>query len=221
MAAENNEVVDSTVFAKQLSTNTQISVQRKETPDQERHLGGLIGNILDDFLILGNFDTVRFDIGEIIIVRMVLGNYMVGFETEITNIIDHPKLYFVKFPSKIEALNLRKAERITAFFPADVRAQKTSGGSEDLYMLKTRVLDISSGGCSFTAKQKIDPNTEINISFALPGDRQLQALKGMVVKSEHTGSIYTHRVKFSESTTNFTTVKDISQWISENSGFLQ
>lgn len=213
--------IENRVIAKQMSANTTILCQAKDAPDTERERAILIGNLGDDVLLIGGLSASAFGVGDTVILRMVLGSHLVGFESEIVKKLENPQIYFAKFPLKVEILNLRKAERIQAFFPADVNVTKVPGNDEKFLALKTRILDISAGGCSFRSKTEIPQHSEVTITFALPGERQTQSVQATILDSFRTGTVFTNRGKFIQSGPNIAICQEISQWISENVSFAQ
>lgn len=218
MASTSLPVETPVPFAKKLSENTPVFAQRTSGGDPARHNGILIGNIRDEFLVISGF-AVEFAVNERIILRMVVGNHLVGFETQVLRKFEDPRLYVVKFPLQIESLNLRKAQRIQAFFPAEVRLAKPAGGAADMYLLKTRVLDISAGGCSFRSKTRLAADTEVKISFSLPGDRHIQSVTATVIECTPAGSVFHNRVKFSQDAPNLPILQEIAKWVAESLSF--
>ncbi len=203
-----------------LSENAPVYAQRPEKGDPSRHTGMLIGNIKDEFLLIGGFAGADFGVGEKIVLRMVFGNHLVGFETEVMRRFDEPLLYIVKFPLQVESLNLRKSQRIQAFFPAEVQVSKLAGAATaDMYLLKTRVMDISVGGCSFRSKMKLAPNAEMRITFSLPGDRHIQSVGAAVIDCTSLGTIFHNRVRFNQDPANLPILQEIAKWVNDSLTF--
>jgi hypothetical protein len=212
MPNECTPVPDHNFFAKQLSQNATVYVRRPEEGEAVRHGGILIGNQRDEFLLVGVLDGSVFGSGDVMVVRMALGPHLVGFESHVFKKLEEPALYLIEFPSKIAAMNLRKAQRIQAFFPADVKVEQPV--SRDVMLLQTRVLDISVGGCSFRSKTK-PPCNSAHISFSLPGERHVQSLKSSVIDSCPVGAVYHSRAKFLTEPTNLPNLQQIAKWVSE------
>jgi len=209
-------VPDPLGLLKELGENAAVFVQRPGADTAGRHTGILIGNIRNQQLVIGVYDGVEFKVGEHLILRMSRGPHLVGFDTHVLKKLDDPPLYFVQFPIKIEAINLRKAQRIQAFFPADVRVNRP--GSDQVLLLTARVLDISAGGCSFRSKSKL-PAAEVNMSFALPGDRHIQSVRGSLVESVPAGLVFHSRVKFSQEPSNIPAMQEVAKWVAEGLSF--
>lgn len=205
-------------IARKLAENAPVFVQRAGANDPSRHTGILIGNIRDEFLVVSGF-AVDFQPNERLILRMVVGNHLIGFETQVLRKIDDPTMYVVSFPLRVESLNLRKSQRIQAFFPAEVRLSKPAGGAADMYLLKTRVLDISAGGCSFRSKTRLVDDAEVKISFSLPGDRQIQSVTARIIECTPMGNVFHNRVKFSQDAPNLPILQEIAKWVADSLSF--
>lgn len=209
---------ESNHFIKQLSENAPVYVQRPGTGTESvRHTGILIGNLKDQLLVIGIFDGAEFAIDERLVVRMALGAHLVGFEAQVVKKLDDPPLYLIRFPQRIEAINLRKAQRLQAFFPADVQLAK--GGSGDIHMLKTRVTDISAGGCSFRSKTKLPGAAAVQISFALPADRHIHSVKATVIECAQVGFVFHTRAKFLQEPSNLPALQEVAKWVAEGLSF--
>ncbi len=220
MATVTGDAEAASIISRRFGENPPLFVQRKEAGDPARHAGLLIGNIGDQYLVLGGFTDVEMSAGEKIVLRTVLDNHLVGFETQVKFKIDQPRMYIVTFPAKIETINLRKAHRIQAFFPADAQV---SGAGDDgnVLLLKTRVLDISGGGCSFRSKTKLHANAQVALSFTLPGDRHIQTVRGMLLDSAAAGTVFHSRIKFVQDPANLPVIGEINKWINENLTFTE
>jgi hypothetical protein len=219
MTTPSSPIDSPAAFALRLGQNAPVFAQRTEGSDPSRHNGVLIGNLKDQFLVIGGFATVSFRVGEQIVLRMIFGNHLVGFPTQVVKVIDDPQLYFVKFPLQVESLNLRKAQRIQAFFPAEVQVSKQAGGTADMYLLKTRVLDISAGGCSFRSKTKLVNESEVRIAFLLPGDRHIQSVAATIIDCTPSSGIFHNRVKFKQDLANLPALQEIAKWVTDSLTF--
>ena len=193
--------------------------QRTQPYDDQRHTGFLIGNIKDQSLIIGGFDPIQFSIGEIIILRMAQDNHLVGFETEVEGKYSNPLFYLVKFPLKIESLNLRKSHRVQAFFPGDISIPEKKSFPEETHIFKTRILDISKGGCSCSTKTKLQADFDVQISFTLPGEQRIQSIKGVVIDSIAAGNVYDSRIKFFQEDSDLPIIEEISRWVNDSLSF--
>ena len=208
------------VFAKRLSNNSVVMAQRTNSYDDQRHTGFLIGNIKDKSLIIGGFDPVQFSVGEKIILRMAQDNHLVGFETEVEEKLSDPPIYLIKFPQTIESLDLRKSYRVQAFFPGNIYISGPTIGPEETQILKTRILDVSKGGCSCSTKTKLQAESDVKISFTLPGEQRIQSIKGVVIDSIAAGNVYDGRIRFIQEDRDLPIIEEISRWVNESISFV-
>jgi hypothetical protein len=86
-------------------------------------------------------------------------------------------------------------------------------------LLKTRVMDISAGGCGFRSKTRLSSNQELAISFSLPGDRRVQSVRGIVLESQAAGPTFHNRVKFIQDPANMAILQEVAQWVTESIAF--
>jgi hypothetical protein len=214
MAADMIRTEQIEAFRKRFSRNPILYVTREGAQPEEKLRGMLIGNVGVDSLLIGGFQGIRLEPGEPLVVRTMLDSQVVGFETKVLSAIDDPRAYFVSFPSDAAFLNLRKADRIQAFFPADVstKARATDG----TLLVKARVVDISAGGCSFRSKTRLQNEAEVRMSFMLPGERQVQAGQGVVLESKPLGAVFHNRTTFPRDLGNAPLIRDVETWITEN-----
>ncbi|MGO9019315.1 MAG: flagellar brake protein [Syntrophobacteraceae bacterium] len=117
----------------------------------------------------------RLNEGEPIVVRYVYAGNVHGFSSAILNSIQKPALIvFLTYPSEVEAMNLRKAQRMECLLPASL---KTDRGD-----YKAVIVDISLGGCricfDYDAIESltIDIDQTIGISFNLTGMAEEQVI---------------------------------------------
>lgn len=206
-------------FQNQLAESTQLFAQRIDTKDKGRHQGNLVGNIKDELLLIAGFDDVEFGLGEHIVLRMVMGNYLIGFRAEVIKKINDPVIYIVNFPINIESINLRKTDRINAFFPAEVHLSTTNNGEKEIQVLQTRIVDISIGGCSFRSKTRLKENIDVGVTFTLPGDRVLHTISGTVLQSVHAKGVFNNRIKFGHENLNLPIIDEIDNWVTESLSF--
>ena len=204
-----------------LNRSLNISAQRQSSEGSPRHKGFLVGNIHKELLVLGGIQDAEFSIGDNLIIRLLLENEAVGFVTTVKEIAKAPlKLYFVSFPEKVESVNLRKAQRLSVFLPAEVQARKTPEQGSDIHLLQAMVLNISGGGCFFTTKSAAGPFPEVNISFSLPGEKHVHSVRAKVLDSTAQKAITGQRVKFTDTVKNVAPLADISRWIEQHASFV-
>lgn len=203
-----------------LDRNTRIMVGLPDEGPGLRYSGIVVGNFKKEFLILGGFKEGKFELGDDLIVRTLVGNEVMGFQTTVDQIIEAPRrMYITPFPDEISTINLRKTDRITVFVPADV--QTGLGGDPDAgtHFIKARMLNISEGGCYFSSKSTIDSSSNVKLSFSLPGDTMAFSLAGEVLESARQDTSYSQRVLFAKNNENMNGLSEISQWISRNLDF--
>jgi len=200
-----------------LLRDTRVTVQRVDAGNDQRHAGVMIGNYQDEFLVVGGFAGVEFEVGERVIVRMLLGGDAVGYETTVREVSGvHAKLYVLDFPERVVTHNLRRAHRIQVFVPADVRTRLLPGSADEVRLLKAMMLNISGGGCFYSSKQAVPTDSEINIAFSLPGDRHVHNIVGKVLDRRPHNAIFGQRVRFAESAANLPAAKDVARWVEQN-----
>ncbi|MEE8555701.1 MAG: PilZ domain-containing protein [bacterium] len=199
-----------------LVRNTPIVVQPRGSDTNARHAGILVGNIGNKYIVFCGFADAEFQVGDELIVRMVLESEAIGFATQIEEVAEKPaRIYFGKFPQSVQSLYLRKAARLSVFFPADVRAAVGEAG-EDIQLLKSMVLDIGGGGCRFNAQQSIVPKSEVKISFCFPGEKYIHLLLGQILQSNPKNGMIAHRLRFSEGNENIAAIGEVSRWVQAN-----
>ena len=138
-----------------LNRSLNILAQRQGSEGSPKHKGFLVGNIHKELLVLGGIQDANFSIGDNLVIRLVLGSEAVGFVTTVKETAKAPlKLYFVSFPEKVESVNLRKAQRLNVFLPAEIQAKNSNGGGADLHLLQGMVLNISGGGVLFHHQER-------------------------------------------------------------------
>ena len=202
-----------------INTALPISIQRS-TGDSNHHAGTLVGNIQQDYLIISGLKDVQLEIGEPIIVRMVHESSVMGYQSRVQGVIDAPvRLYVIAYPERVESVNLRKAERLKVFFPANVRAQAEPGIQGDLLMLNGMLLNLSAGGCCFTSKRSVQAASRISLSFCFPGETHVHTLTGQVLTSVTGGGIYAQRVRWLQEGKDLPELSEIRKWIEQNLSF--
>ena len=107
--------------------------------------------------------------GKGVVGRYIHEGRVLGFETEVQGVIIQPaNLIFLKYPSSVQDMNLRKHKRNECYLPAEISADDTQAHGV--------IIDISLGGCCLstkhTAKLKKDSiavDKKLKVQFALPG----------------------------------------------------
>ncbi len=203
-----------------LNRNVAVMIQRTDTTDETRYQGYLIGNIHKDLLVIGGIAVDDIKFGENLIIRMVLENEVVGFVSTVREIARAPaRMYFVSFPEKWETVNLRKSLRLNVFFPAEIQAKNPVNSDCDIHLLKAMMLNISKGGCFFSSRLSVKSDSDVRISFSLPGETHVHSVSGKVIHNLPKNSVHAQRVKFSGKVENVTGLAAVRKWIDQNHGF--
>ncbi len=200
----------------------QIPITIQKDDDLDHRLNGLLlGKISSAWIVLLVMDDHQFPAGESIIVRAIQGGKAVGFKTTVHRSIAEPaNLLFCDLPSGVEEISLRKSGRLELFLPSDLRYTDKSGGSEDTVMLRANMVDISDGGCRVFTKRPITAETQVNISFTLPGEKRLVTLAGSVLDAFPRESVFGQRIKFFTSQRNLTDLAEIRRWITQHEEYI-
>jgi c-di-GMP-binding flagellar brake protein YcgR len=113
-------------------------------------------------------------------VRYMYSGCVYGFISTVLHFITKPSsLLFLTYPKTVEMLELRRSKRLDCFFPgtAEIRGKECTG----------RIVDISTGGCKFSIDTSgdvrvplIEVEEDINLSFQLIGNSQLEPVPGKV-----------------------------------------
>lgn len=197
-----------------------ISIQKDDELDH-RFNGLLLGQISSTWIVLFVIEDHQFPAGETIIVRAIQGGKAVGFKTTVHRSIAEPaNLLFCDFPDSVEEISLRKSGRLELFLPSDLRYTDKSGGSEDTVMLRANMVDISNGGCRIFTKRPIPAESQVNISFTLPGEKRLITLAGSVIDAYPRESVFGQRIKFFTSQRNMADLTEIRRWISQHEEYI-
>ncbi len=113
--------------------------------------------------------SAYFKQGKSMVIRYVHEGAALGFESYVMGIIIQPvRLVFISYPDTVQDMNLRKHKRGDCYLPAEILFEDKP--------VHGFILDISRGGCGFTAKIKKDFNTDalavgssIFLKFPIPG----------------------------------------------------
>ncbi len=204
-----------------LNRNVPISVEREGDASGNRYRGFWAGNIGEKFLLLGGMPDLSIGVGDRLVVRMLLDTTVLGYKTTVSEILERPeRLLIATWPEEVVTVELRKTERIALFVPTDVRAEQQKSSGPATMLLKAMMLNISSGGCYLSSKSAVEPDSQINVSFSLPGESFLHNLKGTVVATDAKEGAHGLRVKFAENAEDSPGNSGISDWVSQYSSFV-
>lgn len=199
----------------ELAQNLPITAQRVDEPEAARHPGRLVGHIHTTYLVISGFRSVEFDKGEPLVIRMLVENEAVAYQTVVKHVVDSPRMYFISFPEQVQSVNLRKHERIKVFMPAEVRAALR----DEVRMLNAMIVNISAGGCAFTCANPVPAESEVRLSFTLPGERLVNTIAGTVLEARQRKAAFSHRARFADTAENRQVQANIAQWVSEISRY--
>ncbi len=132
--------------------------------------------------------------GQECILRYLMDGNLYGFKTEVLKIqFDPAPLLFLKYPNKVENLQLRKEERIAVNIPVKIIYEQE--GAKPV-ISEGIMRDISRSGCRISARGAYTPNFSIALGFHLPGVKPIEGLNGMIMNSRPTGAESLLGVKF-------------------------
>lgn len=179
------EATDGTLDGRMLSigVGTRLQFQLGIKGQEFKAAGVLVGMVPDEYLII-RVPAIpgilgRLDDGNPIVVRYVYAGNVYGFTSKVLTCIQKPALMcFLTYPFSVEAINLRKVQRMECLLPASV---KTDGGN-----YKAVIVDISPGGCRVCLDYEeveslsVDIDQTIEISFHLTGMAEEQVINGKI-----------------------------------------
>jgi len=201
---------------------TELPVVIQPVDDLEtRFRGNLLGRVSEDRLLISTLPDMSLAIDDRIIVRALQSGKALGFETRIKDLVHEPvPLLFVELPAGLEILKLRKSDRLNLLVPVDIRYTKGKGDQTDTVILRGNLLNISGGGCRVFTKNQIAPESTVNLSFHLPGEKLLHNLSGTVIESSHYQSQFDQRVRFHPSTKNTVGLAEVKSWVEQHQEFI-
>lgn len=212
--ADDNSLID-------LTKHFPITIQRVNNPD-ERYQGLLVGQISPDHILLCDIQAENFTIGERVIIRTIRGGRIWGFETFIIDMNERPvPIVFLAPPKDVETVSLRKTDRLNVFIPADLRTHVSDEGSSNTLLIKATILNLGSGGCRVFTKTRIPSDSSINISFLLPGDKNVILISGTVLDTYQNKSIFGQRIKFFNVETYKEDMANVRKWLKQHSEFTE
>ncbi|MBI9086599.1 MAG: flagellar brake protein [Desulfobacterales bacterium] len=189
---------------------------------KERFKSRLVGFVPDGYLIVATPGVPGIQnilaAHESVLVRYIHHGEVFGFKTSVIGTILSPfRLTFLACPPRVERINLRKAPRVDCHIPATL----TTGDRS----LTGMILDISSGGCRFSARAQGDGETPhihigaaVEISFPLLGQEGAAKVQGKIKNVHHDGDRLVLGIFFSDLDPEMS--KRIADYVQEVSGFL-
>jgi len=180
--------------------------------------GVLAGMVPDEYLIIqGQFSGIADKLfkGNRATVRYVQKGVVYGFSSEFIGVILTPvELAFIKYPEKVETIELRSHKRIECFLPAELIFGKERH--------QGTILDISEGGCRCLIKASNEKelpalkiNEQLTLMFQVPGIEGNQTISGEIRDTHYNLQFDTEEmrlgVKFHEDTSEV--LKKIAEYI--------
>jgi hypothetical protein len=203
---------------KKLGSNASVYVERSGAVSEPAHHNALlVGNLGSDGLLLRVFDGMEFDVGQPIVAHIALTPHLAKFRSQVLSRIAAPPLYLIRFPERLEVVDVRKMKRLKTYFPAELRSGAHGNGAADA--LHARVLDIGAGGLSFRSKLPLSPAEPVQVSFSLPGDGRTHSIKATVIESSTVGSVYHSRAKFDREPAQDPVLQAVEHWVLEGLTF--
>jgi len=205
--------------------NFPASLQRAHDQDPIRVLGQVVGTVNADRFIVCGVEAGAFDPGDILIVRMAVGNEVLGFLTHVLEVISAgTPMYLLATPDKVESLNLRKAERLSLFIPAEVQFSNREPDTKAmtaLALLQGMMVNLSKDGCCLSTKRPLSLEQTVRLAFTLPGGRHVFRLGGKVRRhlDNPRPGVFVQGVQFDRQTEQLPALADLNQWITQNLPF--
>jgi PilZ domain len=205
--------------------NFPVSVQRASGPEQDRLLGQVVGTVNAERVIVCGLDAGALTAGDEVVVRMAVGSEVLGFRTRVLEAsAAGTALFMLAIPEKVEALSLRKSERLSLFVPAEVQFSHGKSGSPDvadLALLQGMMVNLSRGGCCLSTKRPLSVEQPIRLAFTLPGGRHTYRLGARVLRhlENPRPGVFVQGVQFEKQTEQLPALADLNQWITQSLPF--
>lgn len=197
--------------------NQQLIAQKDDPEVSLRHGGYLYGNINQERLLVGGFGLAAFEVGDALIVRMIVGAQVMGFKSRVLEISEEfQQLYWLEYPKAMEVKRLRKSDRVNVFFPAEIKSNFEDRPAQDTLLSRGMVINISKSGCCVSTKTPMEPESEITITFSLPGERYTNRLEGTVLRNNSRKMVTMQAVKFDRNPQYVQVLGDLERWLDQN-----
>ena len=178
----------------ELGTALLLEPQGVDTSISSQLTGMQVGKYLIAQISPGDTAGYVFETDQIVHVKYILSNDVMGFKTRIIQILESPDyLIFMEYPQEVKSVNIRADKRMECFLPVrlEIRDQ----------MLPGHVIDINTGGCgclchapAWEAAQGVR-GTPLNLHLAY-GQFESLTLKGEVRSQRQDGSQVTLGILF-------------------------
>lgn len=197
-----------------IGLGTRLQTQLGKRGDELKVASILVGIVPDEYFMIrvpavpGILNKL-FEGGPIT-VRYVYGGNVYGFSSTILSYVGKPALIvFLAYPTSVEMLNLRKAQRLECLLPAVIHIS----GKE----FKGVILDISVGGCRVYTEYderdyvSIDVEKDIQLSFQLTGTAEDQIINGQVQNVRKDNKLAEIGIQFDEE--NVEIIEKVKEYI--------
>ncbi len=120
-----------------------------------------------------------FKVGTEWVARSILFGKAYGFRTEVIRAQFDPRpLVFFRYPDAIEALRIRKHERISTFVIGSLSSLDETGKMLDT--VECVVRDLSRGGCLTEADIDLSVGDKVALTFVLPNGERVEGIPAQV-----------------------------------------
>ncbi len=188
----------------ELQIGDSLQLQFVSDDNKRRHYSRVIGYLQGHSVLIttprieGNVMLVRED--QMVIVRMMTGNEVYGFTTQIlsTNLRPYPYLHLA-YPKDMEHITVRKAERISTRLIGSAEAE-TSEGAENTSN-PVVIIDMSTSGAMIEVKRPVGEVGDIitlSTKIEVGGKEEYIAIPCVIRNVIHkdTDSNYKHGIEF-------------------------
>jgi len=166
-----------------LAVGARIHLQPARTRTADRYTVAVRGWDEGRFILTdmpdGKGAVKTFQVGTEWVARSILVGKAYGFKTEVTRTQFDPKpLVFFRYPDSIEALAIRKHQRVNTFVIGSLSSVAQEGGVRD--SVECIVRDLSRGGCLVEADLDLSVGDKILLTFVLPNGEIVESIPGQV-----------------------------------------
>ena len=187
-----------------IGLGTRLQTQLGKKGDELKVASILVGIVPDEYFMIRipavpGVLSKLFE-GAPITVRYVYAGNVYGFSSTVLSYTGKPALIvFMSYPTSVEMLNLRKAQRLECLLPAAIRISDKE--------FKGVILDISVGGCRVYTEYDesdyvdFDIEKEIQLSFQLAGTAEDQVIGGRVQNVKKDNKLAELGIRFDQENT--------------------
>ncbi len=171
----------STPTSPQFTVHLPVFIDIKQTGGTTRVRSEVVGWREKEFLVIRTPENEGHKVmhrqGKGVVVRYLRSGSVFGFVTELLAIHRSPlaDLWFLKFPKVAESKNLRRSPRMNTFLDA----VGPNGAA-------WKVINLSSIGALVCADQAEPLGSELNLSFRLPNNSEIENIRAIVRRVDAT-----------------------------------